>query len=272
MRLVPLSGWLSKSEPIIEGRVDPGVDMQTPPAEQVAKMDAAMFFRILADMLRENPPPIADADFVRQLDQIGLMPGRPFDIRDLDPEMAQTLTDGMKRGKERLALAVTNLGVNENGWHVLRENVGTYGTNYPVRAAIAASALGADLPQDRIFMTLTKDPGGLALEGRRSYMLHFPKGSLPPSNAGWSVTLYDENGYLVGNPLDRYTLGSRDDLPTNPDGSTDLILQHDPPFSGDYRNWLPAPLGQFTVTLRIDWPKEQALNGAWKPPPVNRTH
>jgi len=35
-------------------------------------------------------------------------------------------------------------------------------------------------------------------------------------------------------------------------------------------NWLPAPTGEFNVTMRIYWPKEAALDGKWKPPAVKQ--
>ncbi len=33
-------------------------------------------------------------------------------------------------------------------------------------------------------------------------------------------------------------------------------------------NWLPAPKGPFLVAMRLYWPKEAALDGSWKQPPM----
>lgn len=35
-------------------------------------------------------------------------------------------------------------------------------------------------------------------------------------------------------------------------------------------NWLPAPAGPFSLTMRLYWPKAEALDGNWMPPPVRR--
>ena len=35
-------------------------------------------------------------------------------------------------------------------------------------------------------------------------------------------------------------------------------------------NWLPAPAGPFFCVLRLYWPKEEALNGTWKQPPLEK--
>ena len=35
-------------------------------------------------------------------------------------------------------------------------------------------------------------------------------------------------------------------------------------------NWLPAPKGPFIAFMRLYWPKEAALDGAWKHPPMTK--
>jgi len=35
-------------------------------------------------------------------------------------------------------------------------------------------------------------------------------------------------------------------------------------------NWLPAPNGPIYMVMRLYWPKEQALNGTWKPARIAR--
>jgi two-component sensor histidine kinase len=56
-----------------------------------------------------------------------------------------------------------------------------------------------------------------------------------------------------------------------PDGSLDLYFQNESPGQGKDGNWLPAPRGAFTLTLRIYAPKSEVLTGKWSPPPVLRT-
>ena len=35
-------------------------------------------------------------------------------------------------------------------------------------------------------------------------------------------------------------------------------------------NWLPAPKGPFSMYMRLYWPKEEALDGKWTAPEVNK--
>ena len=50
---------------------------------------------------------------------------------------------------------------------------------------------------------------------------------MPPVNGFWSLTMYDADYFFVQNPLNRYTLSSRNKFKTNQDGSVDLYIQND---------------------------------------------
>jgi hypothetical protein len=89
--------------------------------------------------------------------------------------------------------------------------------------------------------------------------------------AFWSLTLYNDRQFFADNPLDRYSLGDRNPLAFNRDGSLDLFIQRQPPGDQWNSNWLPAPAsGGFSLNLRLYWPKPEALDRRWSPPPVRR--
>ena len=69
----------------------------------------------------------------------------------------------------------------------------------------------------------------------------------------------------MDNPINRYNLAAWMPLKYNEDGSLDLYLQSESPGKDKEANWLPAPEGEFSVTMRIYWPKPEALDGTWKP-------
>jgi hypothetical protein len=91
---------------------------------------------------------------------------------------------------------------------------------------------------------------------------------MPPAKAFWSITMYDADSFLVENPINRYNLAAWMPLKYNEDGSLDLYFQKDSPGKEKEANWLPAPDGAFSVTMRIYWPEESALSGKWRPPAV----
>jgi hypothetical protein len=142
-----------------------------------------------------------------------------------------------------------------------------------MRALITAIGLGANRPQDAVYPTSQKDAERKAYDGANKYVMRFPKGQLPPVRGFWSLTMYDANYFFVANPLNRYSISARQNLKTNPDGSTDLYIQNESPGKDKESNWLPAPKDKFILMLRMYWPNESnpsIINGSWKIPPVKK--
>jgi len=133
---------------------------------------------------------------------------------------------------------------------------------------VALYGFGANLPEDAIYPNARVDGHGRPLNGAQRYVLHFAKGRTPPVNAFWSVTMYNSKQAFVPNPISRYAIGDRDRLKFNPDGSLDLYIQNESPGKDKDSNWLPAPKDDFNLILRMYWPQEAVLKGAWKPPGV----
>jgi hypothetical protein len=132
------------------------------------------------------------------------------------------------------------------------------------------TGLGANLSADAVYTRATKDAGGEPLSGKRSYVIRFGAGQLPPVNAFWSVTVYDMKQRFVRNPLGRFALGSRDKLVTGPDGTVSLYVDHQSPGPDAQANCLPAPADAFNLMLRLYWPSREILDGVWRPPVIQR--
>ena len=105
----------------------------------------------------------------------------------------------------------------------------TYGNYYLKRAIVAQLGVGANLPEDSIYPINLFDDTGKPLDGANNYILHFDKGATPPVNAFWSITLYDPEGFQVGNALNRFAVSSYMPFKINTDGSLDLYLQNESP-------------------------------------------
>ena len=147
--------------------------------------------------------------------------------------------------------------------------VGVYGTDYLRRAGIAYMGLGANPVEDAIYPTALTDSEGRPFDSSRRYLLHFEPGQTPPADAFWSLTMYDQRQLFAANPIDRFAIGDRDPLTYHPDGSLDIYISRESPGADLESNWLPAPAsGPFTMNLRLYWPRPEALDGSWQPPPV----
>jgi hypothetical protein len=157
-----------------------------------------------------------------------------------------------------------------NGWSMNTDTMGVYGNYYLKRAMVTQIGLGANLPEDAIYPLNLGDESGKPLDGASNYTIHFEKGTAPPANAFWSITLYDRDGFQVGNSLNRFAVSSWMPFQYNPDGSLDLYFQNESPGAEKEANWLPAPKGPFNLCMRLYAPKSEALTGKWNPPPVTR--
>jgi hypothetical protein len=268
--LTPLSAWgKSYIAPDIVP-VEAGVDTKTPPVEQVARMDAPTFFSRMNAAMKNNPPASADAAAMKRFAAIGITPGKPFNLREYDLAAAEGLEQSVKAGQAKIAAeAQKSLGKKVNGWDVMT-NLGRYGTNYLFRAVVAQVELGVNLPEDAIYPRATVDIDGKPLVGTNRYVVQFPKGQLPPVGAFWSITMYNTKQFFVPNPIDRYAIGDRDNLKSNDDGSVTIYIQHESPGPDKESNWLPAPKDEFTLFMRLYFPRKEIMDGTWKMPPVTR--
>jgi uncharacterized protein (TIGR03000 family) len=269
--LVPLSAYGTRYTPPA-GKVDPDIDMKTPVRDQVNALKAGAFFKLLARLMKHNPPAAADAPMVAELKKIGIEPGQDFDIGKLDPAVAAALEKVPKAGLERIVGHMRAAGNFVNGW-IFPVPGGVYDTDYIQRATIAYFGLGCNRTKDAVYPTSETTADGEPYSGANRYKMTFRKGQLPPVNGFWSLTMYDADYFFVENPLNRYTLSARNKLKANDDGSVTLYIQNESPGKARESNWLPAPKGKFVLMLRLYWPKEKEpsiLDGTWEPPPVKR--
>jgi hypothetical protein len=263
--ITPLSQWGKAPQPV-KAVIDASVDMKTPPLDQVNKMPAAAYFKYAAELMKLHPPHATDWSMVARLKRIGIEPGKSFDYEKLDPSVQQALSKAATDGLKEMYAKLPTFARVANGWQMNTDTMGVYGIYYLKRAAVAMVGLGANQPEDAIYPLNFADADGKPLVGEKKYVLHFGKKELPPVNAFWSVTMYDEAGFQVANPINRFAIGDRDDVKYNSDGSLDLYIQNVSPGSDKESNWLPSPAkGTLGVTLRLYAPKAEALDGRWNP-------
>jgi len=242
------------------------------PMDIVRAMPPRQFFERFLALAKVNPPAPADARFVREvLTPLGLSPAAPTPWDALPRRTRRGIEAGIARTwavlTERAAVEQER---TPSGWAGLgaARRIGSYGTNYPVRAAVALFGLGANLPEDAVYLNASVDGEGRPLAGGRRYRLTFKPGALPPVRGFWSVTLYDRKGYLIDHPTRRYAVRQFDPLSYAPDGSLTLYIQPNDPGPARRANWLPSPdSGFFVLSLRSYWPEPRLLDD-WMPPPV----
>jgi len=271
--LTPLSAWGTNYTPPATVPVMSNVSADPRPFTsyaEIANMTPDVYYGRMATIMGGNPPYTADKPVVDQIARIGIIPGTPFNWNRLNATMQEAIGQGYQNGIAQVNAAAAHWPgvVVENGWNT-SYNMGTYGTNYTLRAGQSMGWAFFNLPQDALYSLSYTNATGVPYSGANNYVLHFANNSTPPVNAFWSVTLYDSQGNFVPNPLNRYAISPHlGNLTHNPDGSLDIYIQNASPGPGKESNWLPAPSGGFMLILRQYWPQEAALNGSWVPPAV----
>ena len=183
--------------------------------------------------------------------------------KNLNGTIQEALETGISEGENLIVVNGSNTSIE----------MGNYGTDYLMRAAVAKYGLFGNSPEEAVYTGTFVDSQGQNLTGTNSYVMHFDKGQTPPVNALWSLTMYDNASRLVDNPIDRYSISDRTPgIKFNEDGSLDIYIQHDNPGPDKESNWLPAPEGEFSMNLRLYVPQESVLNGEYQYPPVQKFH
>jgi hypothetical protein len=235
----------------------PNPDFVASPVTTSLGFSKPEFFDVLAKYALENPP---SQQFLQA------------SVLVLDGFLHQNqLTSGVvSEASSAMYNELQATAKNENGWS-FHLNIGNYGTEYLLRAAVTKFGFGTNVPEEAVYMSTDEDITGASLSGTSSYVIHFAPGQTPPEKGFWSVTVYGQDGFFVENAIHRYDVGSQTGLVNNPDGSLDIFLQAAEPQTMQ-SNWLPVPAASFNLTLRIFWPDQSVLDGTWVPPTLSGTN
>ena len=189
-----------------------------------------------------------------------------------DPQVMQSLKEAAAASERELIAPLVRWRLNGppagNGWYSPRNN-GAFGVDYAVRTAVAKSNMYENRFNETKFIFTDTDSENQQLHGHSQYAITFPAGQLPPVHAFWSLTLYNDHHFFHPNRLKRFSLGTRNrTLQTNSDGSLTLYAGAATPGIEKAANWLPAPAGPFSLSIRCYWPKAEVINASWSPPKV----
>ncbi|MCP1419236.1 hypothetical protein J3D47_003479 [Pseudomonas laurylsulfativorans] len=235
------------------------------PAGETQWVTPERFFAQLKRVLAEVPPLPGEESLYAQFRAL-------IAAGEADPAIAKVLQDSAQQSEKDIVDPLFYLSRNgvriANGWNRPFNNA-AFGTDYLTRLAIAKSNIFENHARETTYLFREEDGDGQRLSGERSYTLTFPAGQTPPVSGFWSLTLYDPLHFFAANEINRYSTGTKNkDLKYNADGSLTLYIQHQRPTEDKVGNWLPAPRGEFALTLRAYGPSDALIKGDWAPPPL----
>ena len=200
--------------------------------------------------------------------------GSVLDAAAKDPAIKKALTESAVAAERELIppfFQWRNNGRSAgNGWNSPVNNA-QWGTDYLNRTATAKSNMYDNRPVETKYIYRDDDSQGQQLDGHNLYTVTFAKGQVPPVKGFWSMTLYNDVHLFNPNPLNRYSLGTKNKtLKNNADGSLTLYAGAKSPGADKESNWLPAPEGTFSLYIRCYWAEKAVLDGTWMPPQVEK--
>lgn len=260
MQLMTLSTYGVENYTAPKGTYDPSNDFV--PLKKVVAMAPKEFFDKANALMETNPPAAEDAALLERLAAIHIGPGEEFDESVLGIGGGLRWKLMLLQLRAKLKKNAQNYAQKLGQWTYYGDPIGNFGTAYDYRTMVAMMGLGANTTDIAIYPKTETDITGAALDGKKTYILHFDELPSTVEDGFWSVTAYGEDDFLIDNPIDRYCLNDRSGLKQNPDGSVDIILSKDAP--EDTTNWLPVGEGKFHLFLRIYKPDWDALS-SWQP-------
>jgi hypothetical protein len=265
----PLSAFLGQPAP----PAAPPMDFPKPIKPIEAREDLT-FYSLLNFLLQFAPTHPSEVELRARFAKAGIEAGKPFDAAKLSPELRDAFRQGMADAWKAFdEFKVTQV---DTGKRPPSEAFGTrefMKQDFLARMAGAVLGIYGNSKEEALYPPYFTDAEGGKLTGASRYELRFAKGQLPPANSFWSLTVYQlPESLLYANPLHRYLINSPmlPKLARDADGGLTLYIQHESPGPDKESNWLPVPQGPFWVTMRIYWPKPEALDGRWTQPPLNK--
>ncbi|WP_295938461.1 DUF1254 domain-containing protein [uncultured Alistipes sp.] len=234
--------------------------------------DVEGFFRTFNDMVQYQILDAKDKTLMEKFKAIGLGAGKDFAKSQFSAEVWAAIEAGAKEAKAEIEAATGTIGKAVNGWHYAPANSGDWGTDYLTRAAAAWKYIYVNTPEEAVYLTVDNDSDGNPLNGANDYTINFNAEQIPDPQFFWSLTMYNDKGFLVENTEGRYNIKGGDELTYNPENpSLTLYIQKDNPGELYAKNWLPAPEGQFYMILRMYGPNEETIKGEAVIPAVVKT-
>ena len=264
----PLSAFLSRPAPAPA----PAINF-VKPLKADDERKSPEFFNILNFVLQFCPINPSETDLMARFARIGIGAGKTFDVSTMPPNTKTAIEQGMADAwvdLEDLKKQVDAGKVTSGDLFGTREYLKN---NYLYRMAAAVLGIYGNSKQEAMYPVYAIDAGGQKLDGSNRYIVRLTPDQLPPVHAFWSLTMYDlPASLLVANPINRYLINSPmlPHLVKDADGGLTLHVQNESPGKDKEPNWLPAPKGPFFIAMRLYWPKEAALDGAWKAPPMTK--
>ena len=239
---------------------------------EVGKTDFDVFGNNLLEVMQFvfnhttfDPDNAIDQGVLAAYKPLGVVPGKPYDSGSVKA------IDGERFRRAAKQVAAQNLALMEQPEATAKLNpywMEPKGkTN--LAALVASSVIGPiGLPSAEAEYPAITTTDGKRINAVHDYVIRMKKNELPPSQAFWSITLYDlKDGFFIPNDRKKYSVGENGGMKLNSEGGIDIYIAAKKPDGVPEENWLPIERKDedLSANLRIYAPDLEAMN-SWTPP------
>ena len=186
-------------------------------------VNPATYYAELPVVMKEVPPLPGEEALYRWI-------ASAWEAAAKNPDTKKALTESFVAAEKEL-VEPRFVNINAcigNGWTV-PANAAEWGTDYLNRTAISKSSMYQNTAAETQYNLREFDSEGKSFDGNNQYTVTFAKGQVPPVKGFWSLTLYNDEKFFFSNPLDRFSLGTKNKtLKYAADGSLTLYAQSRP--------------------------------------------
>jgi len=110
-----------------------------------------------------------------------------------------------------------------------------------IKTVLTVSITGPiGMPMEEAVYPPVNTSDGTKMNAMNDYVIKMSKDELPPSEAFWSLTLYDEvNGFFIPNDRKKYSVGKNAGFVLNDKGGIEIYVAAEQPEGVPSENWLP---------------------------------
>jgi hypothetical protein len=178
---------------------------------------------------------------------LGISPGQRHDTANDGGLNDPRLIEAARRIVQQVSVDMTKPAVLAKVGPMLFMPKGQIDLETQVVQSIAGP-IGLPGYQARYLPVGAKD--GKPLSASNDYVLKMSKDELPPANAFWSLTLYDQaNGFFIPNDQKKYSIGENAGYKLDAEGGIEISISAEKPAHVADENWLPINRGDIELSL-----------------------
>ena len=122
-----------------------------------------------------------------------------------------------------------------------------------LEAVVAVSIIGPiGIPQEEAVYPQIESADGKPINALHDYVVRMTAAELPPAQAFWSLTLYDQaQGFFIPNDRKKYSVGLNGGMKLNAEGGIEIYVAAEQPEGVPEENWLPIERKDLELSLQL---------------------